>query len=90
MFVSVTGGAALAGPQVALTINSAHQAIQVAIRNEPPKSTDRDPRSWLATFDAKSNTWQVCAGRPVSSPQSGYCKMIDAKTGRLMRTEIIN
>jgi len=71
-------------------VRTARQAVEVAVSHEPRNSPDSDPKNWDATFDAKSKTWRACAGRPKSSPQSGYCKSVDAKTGRIVGMEIIN
>jgi hypothetical protein len=71
-------------------VQTAKQAEEIAARNSTAHTPDSDPKNWTATFDAKSKTWMACAGRPVSSPQSGYCTTVDAKTGQVVHSVIIN
>lgn len=71
-------------------VHSARQAEAIAARYVPPNSPDSDPKNWEATFDAKTKKWTACAGRPKSSPQSGFCIFIDAKTGKVVGIDIIN
>jgi hypothetical protein len=79
-----------AASEVPKPVHTARQAEEIAAKHSPPNTPDSDPKNWLATYDPKSKTWSACAGRPRSSPQSGFCEKIDAKTGQVSGAVIVN
>jgi hypothetical protein len=79
-----------AASEVPKPVHTARQAEEIAAKHSPANSPDADPKNWLATYDPKSKTWSACAGRPTSSPQSGFCERIDATTGKVSGIDILN
>jgi hypothetical protein len=71
-------------------VHSARQAETIAARHVSPYTPESDPKKWHATFDGKSRKWTACVEEPKSSPQSGFCLFIDAKTGKVAGIDIMN